>query len=175
MAAIVDKILCFLFRHVDITKEIDGKKVLYLRRWFIYGNDKPGRTKGRLCLHKICRSDDDRDPHTHPWGFWTLIVKGGYIDEQWHIKMRQTIPGMNKMVRHGPVYEHLTPGKLAYRRPEHLHRVRLYVSDAFGLVPKPSWNLVWMKAPERSWGFVTADGEWIRSDKYTGVIEEIVD
>jgi hypothetical protein len=34
-----------------------------------------------IFIHKIMNSDDDKDLHDHPWGFFHLILSGGYWEE----------------------------------------------------------------------------------------------
>lgn len=34
-----------------------------------------------LYVHWIFEEDTDRDPHDHPWVFWSWVVKGGYVEE----------------------------------------------------------------------------------------------
>ena len=59
------------------------EKYVYLRRlrvcqtpWFA------------LYLHFIFKKDDDRDPHDHPFRFWSLIVRGGYTERLFRINPR---------------------------------------------------------------------------------------
>lgn len=59
---------------MDITKIVNGLKVLYMRRWFLWETKK-----GNLYLPRIVRSDDE-DYHSHPWPFNSLIISGGYYD-----------------------------------------------------------------------------------------------
>src|SRR6185437_12145071 len=47
----------------------------YLIRWRI---ETP---IGSLRLHHWLGPDDDRAFHDHPWWFWTLVLKGSYIDK----------------------------------------------------------------------------------------------
>lgn len=42
-----------------------------------------------LYLHFIYESDADRDPHDHPFTFWSFIVKGGYTERIWDV-----VPGV---------------------------------------------------------------------------------
>lgn len=153
-------ILNKLFRHLDITKEINGVTTLYLRRWFLWGDngDDGTRTKARLCLHKITRSDDDRDPHTHPWRWQTLILAGGYIDERYV---------QTKWGREGPVMVPMKVGTFARRYPSHLHRVII--------TGKPSWSLVRMEPKTAEWGFVTPGNEWVHHQKYLGLAKPHMD
>jgi hypothetical protein len=112
-------------------------------------------------LHKIARSDNDRDAHDHPWRWATLILWGGYNDEQWGIE-RDTD---GKPVRRvGPFWQKMFPGRLAFRRPDHLHRVRLHDDGSLG--ERASWSLVWMAKKSAEWGFVTEDGTKIPWRKY---------
>lgn len=34
-------------------------------------------------LHHIHRADRDRDPHDHPWSFWSMPLCGGYQERVW--------------------------------------------------------------------------------------------
>lgn len=36
-----------------------------------------------LYLHGIEAPDPDRDPHDHPWRWWSLVVRGGYLERLW--------------------------------------------------------------------------------------------
>lgn len=48
----------------------------YLRRWWIM----PRNAFANVYLHEICKSDDDRAMHDHPWDNTSLIISGGYIE-----------------------------------------------------------------------------------------------
>lgn len=45
-----------------------------------------------LYLHFIYQADMDRDPHDHPFTFWSFIVRGGYRERIW-----RTSPGQYKV------------------------------------------------------------------------------
>ncbi len=157
----IEKLLCWLLPYRDIVKVRNGKKVLYLRRWFILGRDdshEPMEKRGwRLCIHKICQSDDDRDPHDHVWSFGTLILWGGYTDESYHTYFNL---GIGRRKRSQPMRDRLRFLSFRWRRAEHLHQVRLENN-------KPSWNLVFMTKPSRpAWGFVLEDGTWVNRKEY---------
>lgn len=57
-----------------------------------------------LYLHQFMDTDDPLY-HDHPWNFYTLIVRGGYHEE---------MPQSSRL---------LSPGRLIYRRADHIHRV----------------------------------------------------
>ena len=93
----------------------------------------------RLKLHVFVRGDEDRCLHDHPWGFWTLILFGGYHEE----------------TREGVKWRR--PGSLLYRPAEWSHRVIL--GDT------PACTLVLMGPRRRSWGFLTRNG-WVHWRDY---------
>ncbi len=135
-------------RVVDIMGRRDPTS-LYLRRFGLL------RTRWfRLYLHKVLRSDDDADPHDHPWPWATLVLRGGYIDEQWTGGLDQVelaVTGPRGVVAREP----MLPGTFRRRRAEHLHRLQLLDET------RPTWTLVLVGRTARSWGFVTPDRGWI--------------
>lgn len=106
---------------------------VYLRRWSLW---LPFGWS--LKLHHILRADDDRCPHDHPWGFWTLILWGGY-DE--------VILG----VFGGEKVNRMRPGRLAYRPASFKHRIER-------LPRGHAWTLVLTRRRAQEWGFYTRDG-----------------
>ncbi len=127
---------------------------LYLRRFILLKN-----RFFRLYLHKIVRSDDDADPHDHPWGWATIILRGGYVDERWdggYTPKEIMVRGPRTIVEE----EIMTPGTFRRRRPGHLHRLRLFTER------RPTWTLVFTTDSNRPWGFVTADRGWIQWEQY---------
>jgi hypothetical protein len=159
------RLLCFFFHHEDIVKDIDGQQSLYLRRWFLWGwspISKDPRPRRGVYLHWFCRSDDDRDPHDHPWDFRTLVLWGGYVDEQWNSFDNN---GFNGRWVNG--YEPM--GFLAYRlrKAEHLHRVQL-------MPGRTSWSLLFISPKRRGWGFYTPNG-WVGWRDYFGAGASSID
>ena len=117
-------------RQVHLTGRQDGNP--YLSRYWLLGHRT---SRWALMLHNMHRPDDDACHHDHPWSFWTLILKGGYIEE---------ITGDD-----GLVWQTSNrPGRLLYRPATHTHRI--------SKLPKGScWTLVLRFKKERSWGFWT--------------------
>ncbi len=154
-----------------------GASETYLRRFRLMTDDPElrqgwwGRNFGRLVdwageklvghpgpynlyLHEVFRSDDDDDPHDHPWVWYTFIVFGGYVDEQWEVPA-------DGSPRRICGYEVMRPGTGARRAPGHLHRLRL-----FPWRKKPSWTLVFIGPRKQDWGFQTADVGWMPFAQY---------
>ena len=185
---LLERILCKLLPYRDITKIVDGKEALYLRRFFLKRGKKGSTTgdEGGIFLHVIHRQDDDRDPHDHPWDFTSVILKGGYWDEQWS----WTDPvfeaeGCGARIHDGcgggcvgdgstmePGYrshtgnEWVGRGRVVRRAAEHLHRVQ-------GIKPgRPAWTLVFTSPRRREWGFVTEHG-WVHWREYLGLDQDV--
>lgn len=151
------------------------QKVVYLRRWFIWRNKwlrtlvswtgwKPNF--GNIYLHEIMRSDDDPDPHDHPWDFTSIILRGGYRDEQW--VWNGLMPqAQDRYARQYKGSEVVRPFTIVRRKAEHIHRVILnsvgdVVYENGQLVPRDneihSWSLVFAGPYRRHWNFITPRG-----------------
>lgn len=127
-----------LFPRFDIKGPGDD---VYLRRWYLV------RLFGwKLMLHKMERPDSDREPHDHPWWFWSVVLKGGYLE--------QIFVG-NKY--HS--YRERRAGRLVSCRPKHTHRVAMLMDG------KPCWTLLLRGPRVRSWGFYTDCG-WMPWKKF---------
>lgn len=100
-------------------------------------------------LHRILRSDHDRDLHDHPWDYATLILRGGY----WEV----TDAGRRWY----------GPGSILVRRASHLHRLVLPSGT-------PATTLFLHRRKRREWGFRTDDG-WVHWRAYVAARgEELV-
>jgi hypothetical protein len=118
-----------------ITGRLDDD--IYMSRYWLLGRKT---SRWALMLHKMHRPDDDACHHDHPWSFWTVILKGGYLEQV-------TMPDGTVKMRHN------RPGMILYRKAEHTHRIHS--------LPKGScWTLVWRFKKRRSWGFLTRVG-WV--------------
>lgn len=72
------------------------KVILAVFRWYVFSSDSGSPYLGRiyiihllrsllpaLYVHRIFRSDEDRELHNHPWKWaLSLVVTGGYIEER---------------------------------------------------------------------------------------------
>lgn len=47
-----------------------------LRRYMIFQGERFG-----VYVHRFFRPDVDRDLHDHPWWFWSLVLRGGYLEQ----------------------------------------------------------------------------------------------
>lgn len=161
----LERLLARLFEHFDIVKNIDGVDSVYLRRFYLFKSKR-----FNVFLHHIMRSDDDPDPHDHPWQFWALILKGGYVNEGWRFSpngradfvlppvqlpdhLNLPMPMQIYGTRQKLPDQRVRVGQIVHRAANHVHRVIL--EDG-----KPSWSLVVTGRDDRDWGFVKND-RWI--------------
>lgn len=131
-----------LISKLFLVKEIVSKQgVLHFRRyrllqtpWFA------------IYIHRICKSDMDKDPHCHPWNFTSVILEGAYQEQSWYP------PNFDKMkiqsYYSGDVIEH---------KAEDAHKLTLISPEV--------WTLVFVSGRERVWGYQTSAG-WIDFETY---------
>ncbi len=144
----LDKILKKILPYTEIVKIIDGKPVVYMQRFFLWRN-----RNGNKYLHHFLRSDDDPDPHNHPYDFTSIILSGGYIDE-WYVYDNHRNPKLE-----GPRHYKVKKWTIQRRMANHTHRVHLIGN-------KKPWTLVFTGPLIQPWGFVKPDGTWIYWKKY---------
>lgn len=111
----------------------------YLIRYYILMKDRSQNFPFNIFIHKFLKSDPD-DLHDHPWGFFTLILWGGYWE----------------YTRKGKFWR--APGYFNMVDASWTHRVELEKN-------RPCWTLFIPFQHIRKWGFYK-NGEWMESDEY---------
>jgi hypothetical protein len=143
LESILDKLFNF-----DIISETDCEAYrtglpeegrAYLKRYFVWNDNRGPEKKPHIYLHKFINSDPDRNLHDHPWNFISFILWRGYVEET---------PGGVKKRKY--------PGMILYRPANWAHRVH---------ITKPAWTLVLTFKKKREWGFHTLKG-WIHNQKF---------
>lgn len=121
----------------------------YLTRYFLQGSpedvevgDPPG-----VYIHHFHASDTDRELHNHPWTGWSLILKGGYVEERREDIGTSSCPG----VYSAPTTRKLTPGCINHIGLEVFHRATL-LDERRG-----AWTLFFTGERVRDWGFLDPD------------------
>jgi hypothetical protein len=103
--------------------------------------------------------------HDHPWGYATLILKGGYWE---HIPLtNETTGGVIGSTR---VWR--GPGHFRIRSADDLHWLELEKDEAGNEIP--CWSLFFMGKKKKEWGFLpyvdTEDMDrgykWIHNEEY---------
>ena len=88
-------------------------------------------TRYNVYLHRLRRSDAGGVYHDHPWGFCSIILVGGYIEET---------PAGRRRYR---------AGRVLFRTARWIHRIE---------VERPAWTLIIARRSSREWGFHTPSG-----------------
>ena len=110
----------------------------YLERYYLFLKDR-GSFPFNIFLHKFLKSDPD-DLHDHPWGYFTLILRGGYWE-------------------YTPTGKHWRgPGHFRVCNSESLHRIEVEPGVH-------AWSLFIPFAKTREWGFIK-NYKWIPHYKY---------
>ena len=119
----------------------------YLIRWHLI----PENPYLNVFLHHIKGHDQGRDLHDHPWNFWTVVLRGGYVEE---VPRRSGVGVIGRAVIrwNGPQWRGLIPRPWRHRHAEQLHRIT-HASPH-------TWTLVVTGRRRRVWGFQTDHG-WI--------------
>lgn len=138
-----------------------------LRIWF-----------GRLRFHRFYRGDHDKDPHDHPWDFWTFpltayveeVTEYSGVLEDWRgdrdLRLfrtsRRVVPAFRWSFRLA-THTHKVLGRFNGEIRDDFgffHRVSAKAAnqlpDCFALVwnDRPITTIVWRSAPKRAWGFL---------------------
>lgn len=138
----------------------DGKNV-YMGRWWLF-NAYPGAYGDHpqpnhvswlpsIRIHHICRADQDRDLHDHPWNARTIILRGWYAEE------RPNSRGTRSLFVRGQGYT----GRLLYGQ---YHRISA-VSDG-GV-----WTVFITGRKRGTWGFMV-DGKKVPWRTYLQLDEQ---
>jgi hypothetical protein len=129
-----------------LVKEIRSKKgELHFKRWQIWST-----RWFNIYLHYINKADDDKDFHDHPWSFWSIILKGNYIE---HIGIK----GIPEQQYYKSIFR--WRWHCAYRKKDIPHRIFYIIGN------KPVWSLVITGPGGRKWGYITEEG-WKDHEKY---------
>jgi hypothetical protein len=188
-----ERLLMLLIPHFDIIKSVDIRSgapkmvTVYLRRFYLFRSKWFGLNFGDVYLHHIVRSDDDPDPHDHPWGFLGFILKGGYLDQSYtwepatlSHEQNVSIGGsfFNPVVvageprfvatpgrRVGPSWEKVRPLTFIRRAATHIHRVIVPTGET-------AWTLIFTTGYCRDWNFITENGP-VMWRRYLGIPDGI--
>lgn len=145
----------------------------YLRRWWII----PRNRWFNIYLHQICRSDDDRALHDHPWWNVSIILKGGYFE--WKSQFARADGKDLSKVR-----PWRGPGAVVFRSATAKHRLELreelrpngkrlggrHGFPDYEHFPIPCWSLFITGPRIRQWGFYCPQG-WRHWREFIGVPE----
>lgn len=115
----------------------------YLKRWWLI----PRNPIFNVYLHEICRSDDDRALHDHPWVNASIILGGMYVEHT---------------IRAGGIHARTlrTAGDIVVRGPRAAHRLEV--------IPGSPPLTLFITGPRlRTWGFHCPETGWVPWQDFT--------
>lgn len=150
--------LYLLLQRVLGRSDIVHNGSLYMSRWRFFNAPRWLGGWG-LRVHRIVRSDMDRELHDHPFSFLSIILWGGYWELSHAPKCPSSI-GHHEACR---LEERYRVGSFVFRRAEHAHRL---------VLSRPAWTFVIRGPIRKRWGFYTAEGwlpwrEWAARRNHT--------
>ena len=114
-----------------LVKEIKSKTgVLHFRRWSLLSTPW-----FHLYIHGIYKSDEEAHLHDHPWDYWSICLKGRFIEK------RKT------------GFSYVPKFKLIKRRAEEFHCI-------YQLLTKTVFTLFLTFKKKKDWGY-DVNGKWI--------------
>lgn len=121
-------------------------KTRYLGRWFAYLGI------GTVRLHKFYRGDNDRAPHTHPWGFWTFPLST-YLEHRFENGVSKGLHEVKAFRFHyrPATFEHIVLGRVK--------RHWDFSKELFD--PKPFYTIVIGGNKSNEWGFYPEPGKFV--------------
>ena len=146
MSSIFHKLMNSLGRYRLIPDRRTGAD--YMHRYYLFLKDRKW-FPFNVTLHKIVKSDDPI-LHDHPWGYMTIILKGGYW-EHYPVYNKE-----NKQI--GVFQEWRGPGSIIIRKAHDYHWLELEEG-------KSATTLFFMGPQSRDWGFLK-NGEWVQHENY---------
>jgi len=97
-------------------------------------------------LHKLCTPDPRDTLHDHPWSFFSVVLKGGYLE---------FVPG--------PFYATSRYVKRFNWKPLRKTKDGIQWSSLHWIAQldrTPTWTLVFVGRRKRTWGYLDRDGSW---------------
>lgn len=157
-----------IIRTLTIPREPDfvigQKDAPYMRRWWVI----PRNRFFNIYLHNVCRDDDDRALHDHPWwsisvillgGYWEHTPKGKFLRQEGSIHFRKATAAHRLELRRG------APGSIA--EWEHSNG---YNTSGKPIAVIPAWTIFITGPKVREWGFHCPKG-WMHWRDFIGVKE----
>jgi len=132
--------------------------VPYLVRYYLFLKNRKN-FPFNITLHKVLVSDEPT-LHDHPWGYATLILKGGYWE--WiPVKSKEgAVVGSTRVWR--------GPGHFRVRSADDLHWLELEKDSNGNEIP--CWSLFFMGRKQKEWGFMdhvkNKGFRWIHNEDY---------
>lgn len=102
-----------------------------------------------LYVHQIFEKDNDRDPHDHPWNFWSLVLRGGY----------------SEVVRPYVAERGRRRARVLHHKRRSLHRMPVHAAHKINAILPGTITLILTGPRKRQWGFWTPEG-FVPANRY---------
>ena len=126
----------------------------YMHRYYIFLKDRKW-FPFNVTLHKIVRSDDPI-MHDHPWGYMTIILRGGYWEHT------PVFNNDGKMIAEFQKWR--GPGSIIRRKANDYHWLELAENGT-------ATTLFFMGPQQRDWGFLK-NNKWIQHENYLQSVKQ---
>lgn len=143
----------------------------YMNRWWLLPYNRTGYA---VRVHQFLASDHGRDLHNHPWGYTSVVLRGGYWEETFLDEATMCLPGTDLCLHGDEVRQRrwYGPGSVLVRPADSFHRIELWRRPDGS--EESCWTL-FMTGPQRErrdpehscWGFMV-DDVYIPADIYLG-------
>jgi hypothetical protein len=108
-----------------------------------------------IYIHYIAKSDQDKDPHNHPWNFWSIILFGAYSERRY--------------ASFDNTREYINPNLTSWYKSRRtiLSYSNCSISQFHKIkLAKPTWTLVFTgKRISNNWGYLTKEG-FVNHEEY---------
>lgn len=128
----------------------------YLERYYIFFKDRPEYFPFNIFIHKFLKSDPD-ELHDHPWGFFTVVLSGGYWEYTDVNTVKRNKDGLS-ITDTTTIKNWRGPGFFQKVEATHKHRIELKEDVT-------AWTLFIPFKRTRDWGFYTENG-WVNHKTY---------
>ena len=155
----INKLTSILFyKWTEFMNIIGRKRVIldresekpYMERYYLLFTERDNYFPFNIFIHHILESDND-ELHDHPWGYFTLILSGGYFE---HLKLKDAETGEDRVVK---IWR--GPGFYQSVSSSWVHRLELDKTRG------ETWTLFIPYRQEKEWGFYTKNG-YIDNEEY---------
>ena len=152
LCMLIGKISSIIFYQWTKFMDLTGRKRIildretdepYIERFYLFLTDRNETFPFNIFIHHILKSDND-ELHDHPWGYFTLILSGGYYE---HLKLTEAGSEEEKIVKlwRGPGFYQSVSSSW-------IHRLELDKTKG------ETWTLFIPFKKEKNWGFYTNNG-----------------
>lgn len=121
-------------RKLNIISE--GENDIYLERYYLFLKNRE-KCSYNIFLHRFVKDDTD-DIHDHPWGFFHIIISGGYWE---YITVNEDGETLDQGI------------KKVWREPGYCNIVNADYKHRIVLGPQKPWTLFIPFKKEKDWGF----------------------